>query len=340
MNTPMIGEDRHHAREEAFMPAVQRGCCVLLAALAWTWACSDSKGTATSPSPSPNPATAFSLSGRVTGANTSAPITGATVSIVDGPNAGISMTTDISGNFSFGALQQSGFTVNATAANYISQSQGVTLTSNRTVNFSLRPQPAAITLNGRVTDSATAGPVAGAVVSINGRYRTTTDSSGNYTVVGLLDAGSNTDFTDVSAENYFADYRYIRGTIQNVHLYRIERIVAGETKLVTIAPDDTLCVNNVQDTPGIGPAYVCRSVFVVAPNDGTVTIEAVSTQDGAHPPLEVETVGVSPCCSERLGNPTTIRVTAGTVIVVNVEMLSNAASTQSFVVNTSPQSAF
>jgi len=67
-----------------------------------------------------------------------------------------------------------------------------------------------------------------------------------------------------------------------------------------------------------------------------VTIEAVSSQDGARPPLEVETVGVSPCCSERMGNPTTIRVTAGTVLVVNVEMLANSTSAQSFVVNTTP----
>jgi hypothetical protein len=242
----------------------------------------------------------------------------------------------MSGNYSFTALRQSGFTVNASAANYISQTQGVTLTSNRTLNFSLRPQPVGITLNGRVTDAATGGPIAGAVVSINGRYRGATDNSGNFSVAGLLDYGRNYDFTYVSAENYVADYRYIRGTMQNVHLHRIERIVAGESKLVTIAPDDTLCVNNVQDTPGIGPDYLCRSVFVVAPNAGAVTIEAVSPHDGAHPRLEVETVGVSPCCSERIGNPTTIQVTAGTVIVVNVEMLSSSTSTESFVVNTSP----
>jgi hypothetical protein len=67
-------------------------------------------------------------------------------------------------------------------------------------------------------------------------------------------------------------------------------------------------------------------VSVVAPHDGAVTIEAASTQDGAHQRLEVETVGASPCCSERIGNPTTIQVTAGTVIVVNVEMLSSSTS--------------
>ena len=299
------------------------------------WACNDSKGTATSPSTPPTPAATFSLSGKVSNGDTLAPVAGARVSIGDGPNAGTTATTDLSGNYSFTALQQSGFTVNVSAANYIAQSQVVTLTSNRTLNFSLRPQPAEITLNGRVTDAATAGPIAGAVVSINGRYRSTTDSSGNYSVTGLLDYGRNYDYTYVAAQNYFADYRYIRGTVQNVRLYRIERIMAGESKLVTVVPDDSLCVNNVQDTPGIGPDYVCRSVFVVAPDEGAVTIDAVSTQDGSHPQLEAETVGVSPCCSERLENPTTIRVKAGTTIFVNVEMLSRSTSSQSFVVNTS-----
>ena len=104
---------------------------------------------------------------------------------------------------------------------------------------------------------------------------------------------------------------------------------------MTVAPDDTLCVNNVQDTPGLGPDYVCRSVRVVAPSDGIMTLEALSTQGGAHPPLEVETVGVSPCCSERKGNPTSIQVTAGTEVVVNVEMVLGSATSQSFTLTTS-----
>jgi hypothetical protein len=194
-------------------------------------------------------------------------------------------------------------------------------------------RPGVVTLNGRVTDAATGGPIGGAVVSVDGRYTAATADSGDFSVPGLPGYGT---YTYVSAEGYVADYRYIRKAIHNVHLHRIERIIAGESKLVTIAPEDTLCVNNMQDTPGLGPDHLCRSVFVLAPADGAVTIEAVSTRDGAHPPLEVETVGVSPCCSERMGNPTTIRVTAGTLIVVNVEMLAGASTAQTFLVNTSP----
>ena len=105
--------------------------------------------------------------------------------------------------------------------------------------------------------------------------------------------------------------------------------------MVTVAPDDTLCVNNSQDFPGLGQDYVCRSVRVVAPSDGIMTLEALPTQGGAHPPLEVETVGVSPCCSERMANPTSIQVTAGTEVVVHVEMLLGSTTSQSFTLNTS-----
>ena len=232
----------------SLMPSIRHACVALLVALAGTLGCRDRTGTATSPSPSPNPSTAFSLSGKVSNMATSASIAGATVSIIDGPNAGRSATTDMSGNYSFNALQQSGFTVNASAADYIVQSQSVTLTSNHTLNFRLRPQPPAITLTGQVTDATTGGAIAGAIVSINGRYRGATDNSGRFSVAGFLDYGSNDDYTYVSVDNYASDYRYIRGTIQNVHLHRIERIAAGESTHVTVAPDDTLCFNNVQDS--------------------------------------------------------------------------------------------
>jgi hypothetical protein len=119
--------------------------------------------------------------------------------------------------------------------------------------------PTTFVLTGRITDSTTLAPISGATVSINGRHRTTTDGSGNYSVTGLLDydPGGNHNFTYVSANNYASDYRYIRATSQNVHLYRIKQVMAGDSTSVTVAPDDTLCVNNVQDTPGLGQDYVC-----------------------------------------------------------------------------------
>jgi len=94
--------------------------------------------TTTSPTPTPTPpATTFSLSGQVTDSTTSTGISGASVSVADGPNASKSTTTDVSGNYSFTGLQPSGFTVNVSASNYTSASKAVTLTSNQTLSFVL-----------------------------------------------------------------------------------------------------------------------------------------------------------------------------------------------------------
>lgn len=288
------------------------GCVVLLLILAP--ACGGGSSTATSPSPTLSPAqaspaptiTRFSLNGRVISSFSSFPIPDATVSIVDGPDAGTSATTDASGNYTFTGLQPSRFKVNVSADNYFSSSAPVTLTSNQTQTFFLIPTGPSIVLTGQVTDAATSAPIAGATVRINGRYSTITDGSGRYSVTGFLDLPAD-NATYIVANDYDGDTRYIRGTSQNVRLYRIERMTAGDSKAVVVAPDDTLCNNNLQE-PSFGSKYVCRSVHVVAPSDGVMTVEALSTQGGARPPLEVETANVSPCCSERMGNPTSIQV--------------------------------
>lgn len=92
-----------------------------------------------SPAPTPSPTT-FTLNGKVTetAPTASTPIAGARVSIGDGPNAGRSTTTDASGNYTFASLERSGFTVTASANGYEPRSQGVDLTTNRTLNFELR----------------------------------------------------------------------------------------------------------------------------------------------------------------------------------------------------------
>jgi hypothetical protein len=195
----------------------------------------------------------------------------------------------------------------------------------------LPPDPISVT--GQVTDGATSAPISGATVEFNLGGRTTTDSLGNFSVIGSLVTPWNVTF--VSAYNYESDVRRYTGTTpQHFHLYRIERITAGDTTSVTVAPDDTVCVNNLEDD-ATSSDHVCRSVRVVAPSNGTMTLEAVSTQGGAHPPLEVETVGVSPCCSERMGNPASIQVTAGTEIVAHVEMASSSTMSESFRLTTS-----
>ena len=122
------------------MPMFTRGCVALLVLLAS--ACGGNS-TTTSPTPTPTPtttATTFSLSGTVTDSTTASGVSGATVTIADGPNAGKSATTTSSGSYTFTGLLQSGFTVNVSAGGYASQSKGVTLTSNQTLSFQLVKQ--------------------------------------------------------------------------------------------------------------------------------------------------------------------------------------------------------
>jgi len=102
-------------------------------------ACSGSKNNSTPTTPTPNPTptpTTFTLSGTVTDTS-SAPINGARVVVADGINAGRSTTASSTGAFTFTGLQASGMTVNASADGYVTQGQGVTLTSNQTLNFRL-----------------------------------------------------------------------------------------------------------------------------------------------------------------------------------------------------------
>jgi hypothetical protein len=113
--------------------------CVLLIAVLAAACGSPTKPTTTTTTTTPP--TTFSLSGKVTDSTTSTAISSAIVFIADGPNAGKSATSDASGNYTFAGLQQSGFTVTASACTYLSQSKSVTLTANQTLDFALQSPP-------------------------------------------------------------------------------------------------------------------------------------------------------------------------------------------------------
>lgn len=102
--------------------------------------CGGGSNTPTTPTPPPAPTT-FTLSGTVTSAQGGATISGATVRVDGGPNAGRSTTTDGTGRYSLANLAQSGFTLTVSATNFVGQGVGVDLTSNRTVDVSLAPTP-------------------------------------------------------------------------------------------------------------------------------------------------------------------------------------------------------
>src|SRR5687768_17039535 len=71
------------------------------------------------------------------------------------------------------------------------------------------PLPDSFVLTGRVTDSATSAPIAGATVSFDGQTQTTTDDSGTYSVAGSLvfrGPRGMYDFVWASAHGFFTDY--------------------------------------------------------------------------------------------------------------------------------------
>lgn len=110
-----------------------------VSALVTLVACGGSDSGGTGPSPTPTPST-FTLTGTVSDQATGQGITGATVTILDGANAGKSTTTS-GGSFSLTGLQPSGFTIRARAQYYDEASVGVTVTSNTSTSMTLRPLP-------------------------------------------------------------------------------------------------------------------------------------------------------------------------------------------------------
>ena len=188
-----------------------------------------------------------------------------------------------------------------------------------------------------MTSAASSAGLQGASVSINGRAQTLTDAAGRYRLTGG-GYSAGIDYVWASAAGFEPDYRFISAAqtaVQDFRLYPIERITAGQAVRVTVDPGDTLCVNNAQDSPGVGASYVCRTIRVLAPSDGMLTIEVVASDGGERPLVAVETTNATVCCNERLENPTSLQVNAGTEIRVSVELPWGSTASRSFVVNTS-----
>lgn len=210
------------------------------------------------------------------------------------------------------------------------------------------PQSMAFEMTGVVTDDL-GTPVPGAKAGVwlldyGDLSSAFTDASGGYTVSFSGVPGSNyfpdwdppgtehaVAFAFVEASGYQSHLRYLLGTtphlVENIRLHRVQRITAGESAALTIAPDDTVCVGDAW--PGRG--LICRTVRVVAARGGILTIHAVPTQAG--PELPGLTVYNDRAGSR--GNPASIRVFEGTETVVHVEMPWGINASQSVVVQTS-----
>jgi len=115
-----------------------------LVALAAVSAACGGGSSPTNPTPGGSttpPQTTFTLTGAVTETAPSAfnKIPNATVEVVDGVNAGKSTVTDGAGNFRLPNLQQSTFSVRASASGYVSASRSVDLSADRSVTIQLNP---------------------------------------------------------------------------------------------------------------------------------------------------------------------------------------------------------
>ncbi|MGG0853609.1 carboxypeptidase regulatory-like domain-containing protein, partial [Metabacillus fastidiosus] len=151
----------------------------------------------------PNPAT---VTGTVTDALTGDVLSNALVEVFDSRGTFInSVLTDINGQYTISRLPEGTLTVQASANNFASQVQTVTLTPGETegISFTLTPDPASI--SGTVTDSPNGNPIAGALVqaflvgtTIPVRS-TLTDSNGNYILSGLNEGEYR---IEISADNY------------------------------------------------------------------------------------------------------------------------------------------
>lgn len=111
--------------------------------------------------------------------------------------------------------------------------------------------------------------------------------------------------------------------VQNLRIYRIRRIVAGQSTHLVVAPDDPHC--------GINDQWVCRTLRVTSSSSGTIVIETVA-DSGAAPVhgLEVSSPSYS-CCAPRQ----TISVSAGVEVITHILMVWTATTSEGYTVSTS-----
>jgi hypothetical protein len=175
------------------------------------------------PTPTPTPTSApAAIGGQVLDSQTLRPIAAATVAVSPGGN---SVLTDANGNFLIG-VNAGSYTVTASAPTYNKASQSVTVAFGQkaTIGFRLVSVAAYGSLTGRVVDSATRAPIAGATVTLSDGLIRTTDLSGNFSFAIVL---NGTYTVTVSALGYVT-----------------------QTKSVTITPGHTTTVLFLLTHPG------------------------------------------------------------------------------------------
>ncbi len=137
----------------------------------------------------PPPATTGSLMGKVFDVSTNNPVQGATITVTGGPSA----NSDAEGVFLVGNIPSGTYQVIVSATGYVNQLYQVMIAAGVTADLQtiyLTSLPQSTTLTGKVSDSSTGNPVAGADVSVTGTAisgKTASDGTYNITGISLLE---------------------------------------------------------------------------------------------------------------------------------------------------------
>jgi len=160
--------------------------------------------------------TGLTISGRVTDAQGQALRGAQVMAFSDAGNTNPYVTTDASGNYRIGGLDQGTYQVSASRNARLGESQAGVTAGSRDVNFMLRPAP---TIAGHVLDAATGKPVAGAEIAqsrganatVNGQelfVETQSDAQGRFSVSAQ---DSDTVTVMATAEGYATGAAVVTG---------------------------------------------------------------------------------------------------------------------------------
>ena len=172
----------------------------------------------------------------------------------------------------------------------------------------------------------------------NCQVSTTTDSKGRYTLTVAADQPASIGMQLFAGDAYEEENQVMvpvgsgSAQTQNFNAHEMPQIAAGDSLAVTVSPSNSACFNDLQKVGGWAIDQPrCRTIRVMPAADGVLHVDAVSTQGGAASGLEIEDAALQ---NEHLGNPASVRVTAGKYVRVNVEIPYNSPS-QTFMVRTS-----
>jgi hypothetical protein len=172
----------------------------------------------------------------------------------------------------------------------------------------------------------------------NCQVSTPTDSKGHYTLTVAADQPASIGMQLFAGDAYEEENQVMvpvgSGSAQtmNFNAHEMLQIAAGDSLAVTVAPNNSACFNDLQKVGGWAIDQPrCRTILVMPAADGVLHVDALSTQGGAASGLEIEDAALQ---NEHLGNPGSVRVTAGEYVRVNVE-IPNKSPAQTFMVHTS-----